>query len=103
MILYAGECPLEDEDFPLNYKLFLSRDIIKKDLCVKWDQVCGSENAKLLLQESVILPLEQPHLFTEIKPWKAVLLHGVSGIFLNQIDRLKLSIIYIFQELVKHS
>lgn len=52
----------------------ICRDIIHSDLGVKWEQICGADMAKMILSESVIMPIEYPHLFTEnIKPWKAVL------------------------------
>lgn len=58
----------------------ICRDIIKKDLCVQWDHIRGAEDAKMIIHESVIFPLKYPHLFTgDVKPWKAVLFHGVPG------------------------
>ena len=54
---------------------------MRKDNAIKWDSVQGNEHAKQILIESVILPLKYPHLFTELtKPWKGILLHGVSGV-----------------------
>lgn len=41
----------------------------------------GNEHAKQMLTESVILPLKYPQLFTDLmKPWKGILMHGVSGV-----------------------
>ena len=52
----------------------ICRDIIHQDLGVKWEQICGAEIAKMILTESVIMPIEYPHLFTgNVKPWRAVL------------------------------
>lgn len=57
------------------------RDVVKSDFKVSWDDVSGNENVKQILKESVIFPLTYPHLFTNLtKPWKGVLLHGVSGV-----------------------
>lgn len=59
----------------------MNRDIVKSDCKIKWKNVQGNDHVKLILKESVILPLTYPHLFTELtKPWKGVLLHGVSGV-----------------------
>lgn len=48
---------------------------------VSWSEVIGAKNAKEVLKESVILPLEYPNLFREgsMEPWKCVLLHGPPG------------------------
>lgn len=41
----------------------------------------GNEHVKQIFIESVILPLAYPQLFTKLtKPWKGILLHGVSGV-----------------------
>lgn len=46
---------------------------------VKWSDVAGLEKAKEALQEAVILPLKFPQLFKgKRKPWKGILLYGVS-------------------------
>lgn len=56
------------------------RDLIKKDFNVQWDAIYGSNCAKSVLRESVLLPLEFPELFQGVtKPWKSVLLHGAPG------------------------
>lgn len=57
------------------------RDMIKNSPNVKWEDVCGHDTAKGLLKESVITPLEYPHLFADnnIKPWRGVLIHGPPG------------------------
>ena len=34
---------------------------------------------KLLLLESLVLPLKQPQLFEGVKPWKSILLYGPPG------------------------
>lgn len=48
---------------------------------IKWNDVLGNEHAKQILNESVVLPLKYPQLFTDLtRPWKGILLHGVSGV-----------------------
>ncbi|CAD7087084.1 unnamed protein product [Hermetia illucens] len=58
----------------------ICRDIIKKDLGVAWKNIYGNTKIISLIKEAVLLPLEQPSLFSSnIKPWKSVLLHGPPG------------------------
>lgn len=57
------------------------RDIVNRDYNIKWSDVQGNEEAKSILQESVVHPCEYPELFKGIvRPWKCVLLHGPPGI-----------------------
>lgn len=49
------------------------RDIVRRDLCVKWDDIVGLDEAKQTLQESVIFPMKYPQLFRRIQPWKGQL------------------------------
>lgn len=46
------------------------RDIVRRDLCVKWDEIVGLDEAKQILQESVIFPMKYPQLFRRIQPWR---------------------------------
>lgn len=47
---------------------------------VSWDDVAGLEDAKTLLQTTVILPMRQPQMFGDRrKPWTGVLLYGPPG------------------------
>ncbi|XP_059621787.1 katanin p60 ATPase-containing subunit A-like 2 [Phlebotomus argentipes] len=57
------------------------RDLIVDSVNVSWSDVFGARDAKEVLRESVILPLEYPELFRSGKtePWKCVLLHGPPG------------------------
>ncbi|XP_062563634.1 katanin p60 ATPase-containing subunit A-like 2 [Armigeres subalbatus] len=56
------------------------RDLIKKDLCQRWNQVKGLDLPIKLLKESVITPLQYPDLFVGLtKPWRCILLHGPPG------------------------
>lgn len=59
----------------------MSRQIVKTNSQIKWNDVLGNEYAKQILNESVVLPLKYPQLFTDLtRPWKGILLHGVSGV-----------------------
>uniref|UniRef100_A0A1B0DKL1 AAA+ ATPase domain-containing protein n=2 Tax=Phlebotomus papatasi TaxID=29031 RepID=A0A1B0DKL1_PHLPP len=57
------------------------KDLVSDGVKVSWSEVIGAKNAKEVLKESVILPLEYPNLFREgsMEPWKCVLLHGPPG------------------------
>lgn len=69
--------PIGNEEFfnihPLDWKEMaeiIFKDVITKDLCVKWDDIKGQDDAKMTLQESVIFPLKYPKLFSNVQPWK---------------------------------
>ncbi|KAG5672950.1 hypothetical protein PVAND_003037 [Polypedilum vanderplanki] len=55
------------------------KDIVRKNLLVKWDDIIGLDEAKMILRESVVFPMKYPELFNRIQSWKAVLIHGVPG------------------------
>ncbi|XP_063709087.1 katanin p60 ATPase-containing subunit A-like 2 [Culicoides brevitarsis] len=58
----------------------ICRDLIQKDYGYTWDSVRGADNAKAVLYEGVIVPLEYPELFSmNVKSWKSVLMHGPPG------------------------
>lgn len=58
----------------------VSKEIIGKDLNVKWSDIKGLDSAKTLLKEAVLYPLVYPKLFTRLPiPWKGILLYGPPG------------------------
>lgn len=58
----------------------LDRDILQKNLNVRWADIADLEEAKRLLQEAVVLPIWMPEFFKGIRrPWKAVLMVGPPG------------------------
>lgn len=48
------------------------KDVVKKDLCVKWEDIMGQDDAKMIIQESVIYPMKYPQLYTRVQPWKGL-------------------------------
>lgn len=69
--------PLSNEEFynshPLDWKEMTDivfKDIVRKDLCVKWDDIKGQDDAKMIIQESVIFPMKYPQLFSRVQSWK---------------------------------
>jgi katanin p60 ATPase-containing subunit A1 len=68
---------ISDDEFflchPSDWKAMtemIYKDIVRRDLCVKWDQIVGLDDAKQILQESVILPLKYPQIFRQVQTWK---------------------------------
>ncbi|KAF8368196.1 mei-1 [Pristionchus pacificus] len=58
----------------------IERDILQKNLDVRWSTIAGLEDAKKLLKEAVILPTVLPHFFKGIRrPWKGVCMVGPPG------------------------
>ena len=57
----------------------LSSCIVTEKPNIKWSDVAGLVKAKEALQEAVVLPIRFPQLFVgKRKPWKGILLYGVS-------------------------
>jgi len=55
-------------------------DTVLKSSNVTFDDIAGLEEAKNLLKEAIVLPLQFPHLFVgNRKPWKSILLYGPPG------------------------
>ena len=53
--------------------------IITEKPNVKWEDVAGLENAKQTLKEAIVFPNKFPQIFVGLrKPWKGILLYGVS-------------------------
>ncbi|XP_074596124.1 katanin p60 ATPase-containing subunit A-like 1 [Brevipalpus obovatus] len=58
----------------------LERDILQKNLNIKWDDIADLHEAKRLLEEAVVLPMLLPDFFKGIRrPWKGVLMVGPPG------------------------
>uniref|UniRef100_A0A914URX3 Katanin p60 ATPase-containing subunit A1 n=1 Tax=Plectus sambesii TaxID=2011161 RepID=A0A914URX3_9BILA len=58
----------------------IERDILVRDLNVKWTDIAGLEGAKKLLEEAVILPTLIPEFFKGIRrPWRGVCMVGPPG------------------------
>lgn len=58
----------------------LDRDILLKNPNVHWSDIADLEEAKRLLEESVVLPIWMPDFFKGIRrPWKGVLMVGPPG------------------------
>ena len=58
----------------------VEEDIIERNLGITFDDIAALEDAKHLLDESVILPVLVPEFFVGIRePWKGVLLFGPPG------------------------
>ncbi|KAL5275486.1 hypothetical protein ACFFRR_001386 [Megaselia abdita] len=58
----------------------LEKDILQRDPGVRWTDVAGLNEAKLILQEAVVLPIIIPEFFKGIRrPWKGVLMVGPPG------------------------
>lgn len=56
------------------------RDMIRSDSFIKWNEIVGHSNARSILTESTILPLQYPELFCSVgNGWKCTLLHGPPG------------------------
>ncbi|KAK9506459.1 hypothetical protein O3M35_008396 [Rhynocoris fuscipes] len=71
------------EGFSKEWKDFaeiIAKEVIEKDLNVKWNDIIGLENAKNLLKESIVYPLKYPEFFKGLlTPWKGLLLFGPPG------------------------
>lgn len=71
--------PMSNEEFfnshPLDWKEMteiIFKDVIRKDLCVKWEDIAGQDDAKMIIQESAIFPMKYPQLFSRVQPWKGL-------------------------------
>src|SRR4051812_18909189 len=56
---------------------YVSRPVLQ----VKFTDIVGLEQAKQLVQESIVFPMRYPNIFTGIlSPWKGILLYGPPGV-----------------------
>lgn len=53
-----------------NMSDLIIKDIVKKNLSVKWDDIVGLDDAKMVIKESVIFPLKYPQLYGKMQSWK---------------------------------
>jgi len=69
-------------DFELqNLASSIQREILDTSPDIKWEDVVGLEDAKRLLKEAVVVPLQFPDLFRGplLSPWRGILLFGLPG------------------------
>lgn len=69
---------------PAGYELHLvdtiEKDILQKNMDVRWDRIAGLNEAKAILQEAMVLPMIMPEFFRGIRrPWRGVLMVGPPG------------------------
>lgn len=58
----------------------IQREIIDTSPKVQWNEIIELDNAKQLLKEAVVIPLQYPELFTGLlSPWSGILLYGAPG------------------------
>jgi hypothetical protein len=58
----------------------ITRDIFQENPNVRWTDIAELDEAKLLLQEAIVLPAKYPQIFSGLlSPWKGVLLFGPPG------------------------
>lgn len=70
----------DDDDDNSKLRSALSSAIVVEKPNIKWDDVAGLDQAKVMLKEAVILPQKFPQLFTgERRPWTGILLYGPPG------------------------
>jgi len=71
---------LSKPDEENNNRASAIEDTVLKSSNVTFDDIAGLEEAKNLLKEAIVLPLQFPHLFVgNRKPWKSILLYGPPG------------------------
>jgi SpoVK/Ycf46/Vps4 family AAA+-type ATPase len=48
----------------------IMKDIVRRNLSIKWDEIVGLDDAKMILRESVIFPMKYPQLFNRMQSWR---------------------------------
>lgn len=80
----AAETPPTTTFHPIGYEPYLIHTIVKdmlhKNVDVRWEHIAGLDEAKNILQEAMVLPIVMPDYFTGIRrPWRGVLMVGPPG------------------------
>jgi katanin p60 ATPase-containing subunit A1 len=76
----AEERRFEAEGYNKDLVEALERDIVQRNLDVKWADIAGCDEAKKLMKEAVVLPMIMPEFFKGIRrPWRGVLMVGPPG------------------------
>ncbi|MFH4979076.1 hypothetical protein AB6A40_005785 [Gnathostoma spinigerum] len=76
----TGEKVFEGIGFDRELVETIERDIVQRQLNVKWSDIAGLESAKELLKEAVVLPSVIPQFFKGIRrPWRGVCMIGPPG------------------------
>ncbi|XP_037955878.1 katanin p60 ATPase-containing subunit A-like 1 [Teleopsis dalmanni] len=58
----------------------LEKDILQRNPGINWTDVAGLNEAKAILQEAIVLPVQMPDFFKGIRrPWRGVLMVGPPG------------------------
>ena len=74
-----GDSTNSADDTENNRRSSIEHTILKPGE-ITFDDIAGLEDAKVLLKEAIVLPLQYPHLFSgKRKPWRSVLLYGPPG------------------------
>ncbi|XP_065674911.1 uncharacterized protein LOC100197788 [Hydra vulgaris] len=76
----VNENPLSESNSTDAQRDSVIESTIFKQGTITFDDIAGLDEAKTLLKEAVVLPLQYPHLFTgKRKPWRSILLYGPPG------------------------
>jgi vacuolar protein-sorting-associated protein 4 len=75
-----GDKSSEQDEEKEKLKKALGGQILTEKPNIKWGDVAGLTTAKEMLQETIIMPIKFPQMFTgKRKPWRGILLYGPPG------------------------